>query len=130
MGSKGFTLIEAMIALFVFAVAVLAAYVTQTASLRYSRDAQALQQEVLAVRQFAEVLRSKPAAVPTLCAQAPAGLTCQSVPCALAGEGLTCQAGGSSPVAYQVTLSDRIGHAGLYQIQTLIPLDVTTGSAG
>jgi prepilin-type N-terminal cleavage/methylation domain-containing protein len=108
--SRGFTLIEVVIAAFILAVAVLALLGLQLTSAKSSAKARELRAATSITENILQSVRS--AAVDDITGACPSedeidGLSvgCRVVPCAVAGDELTCSAAVSDPQVYDVVVT-------------------------
>ncbi|MFZ8812415.1 MAG: type IV pilus modification PilV family protein [Thermus aquaticus] len=118
--TKGFSLLEVLLAVFVFGLAVLAFTALQASSLRGVRQGQELQSTLRGMENFLEQVRARPGDLPSLCAgEVQMGRVrgrCSYTPCALSpGGGVVCGGGSSSATLYRVRLE-----AGNRVLETLV----------
>jgi prepilin-type N-terminal cleavage/methylation domain-containing protein len=118
--TKGFSLLEVLVAVFVFGLAVLAFTALQASSLRGGRQGQELQSTLRGMENFLEQVRARPGDLSSLCAgEVQMGRVrgrCSYTPCALSpGGGVACGGGFSSATLYKVRLE-----AGNRVLETLV----------
>jgi len=118
--TKGFSLLEVLVAVFIFGLAVLAFTALQASSLRGGRQGQELQSTLRGMENFLEQVRARPGDLPSLCAgEVQMGRVrgrCSYTPCALSpGGGVVCGGGSSSATLYRVRLE-----AGNRVLETLV----------
>jgi prepilin-type N-terminal cleavage/methylation domain-containing protein len=118
--TRGFSLVEFLVAIFILGVAVLAFGALQASSLRGGKQGQELQSTLKSMENFLERVRTRPGDLPSLCAGAVqigrARGKCSYTSCALSpGGGVVC--GGNSSLAplYKVRLE-----AGNRVLETLV----------
>jgi prepilin-type N-terminal cleavage/methylation domain len=118
--TKGFSLVEVLVAVLIFGLAVLAYTALQVSSLRGGRQGQELQSTLRSMENFLERVRTRPGDLPSLCTgEVQMGRVrgkCSYTPCALSpGGGVVC--GGNSSLAplYKVRLE-----AGNRVLETLV----------
>ncbi len=117
--TRGFSLVELLVAVFVLGLAVLAFGALQASSLRGGKQGQELQSTLRGMENFLERVRARPGDLPALCAgEVQIGRVrgrCSYTPCALSpGGGVTC-GGSSSAALYRVRLE-----AGNRVLETLV----------
>lgn len=123
----GFTLIEVLIAVGVFAIALAATLSMQTASLRSTTEGRLSQEATALARSTVERLRAAAAADFINFASADhcgtsRGYTvsCTATPCAVSGGSLSCGGSPSPVAAYKVALNVTRSGVSLMQFQTVI----------
>jgi len=107
--TKGFSLVELLVAIFVFGLTVLAFTALQTSSLRVGRQGQELQSTLRGMENFLERVRTRPGDLSSLCAgEVQIGRVrgkCSYTPCALSpGGGVVCGSNSSLAALYKVRL--------------------------
>jgi len=118
--TKGFSLVEVLVAVFLFGLAVLAYTALQASSLRGVGQGQELQSTLRGMENFLERVRTRPGDLPSLCAgEVQIGRVrgrCSYTPCALSpGGGVVCDDSYSSATLYKVRLE-----AGNRTLETLV----------
>jgi prepilin-type N-terminal cleavage/methylation domain-containing protein len=118
--TRGFSLVELLVAVFVFGLAVLAFGALQASSLRGGRQGQELQSTLRGMENFLERVRARPGDLSSLCAgEVQMGRVwgrCSYTPCALSpGGGVVCGGDSSSATLYKVRLE-----AGNRVLETLV----------
>ncbi len=118
--TRGFSLVELLVAVFVFGLAVLAFGALQASSLREVGQGQELQSTLRSMENFLERVRTRPGDIPSLCTgEVQIGRVrgrCSYTPCALSpGGGVVCGGGSSSATLYRVRLE-----AGNGVLETLV----------
>jgi prepilin-type N-terminal cleavage/methylation domain-containing protein len=118
--TKGFSLMEVLVAVLIFGLAVLAFTALQASSLRAGRQGQELQSTLRGMENFLERVRTRPGDLPSLCGgEVQIGRVrgrCSYTPCALSPGGeVTCEDSSSSATLYKVRLE-----AGNRVLETLV----------
>ncbi len=118
--TKGFSLVELLVAIFVFGLTVLAFTALQTSSLRVGRQGQELQSTLRGMENFLERVRTRPGDLSSLCAgEVQIGRVrgkCSYTPCALSPGGeVDCGGNSSLAALYKVRLE-----AGNRVLETLV----------
>ncbi len=118
--TKGFGLLEVLVAVFIFGLAVLAFTALQASGLRTVRQGQELQSTLRGMENFLEQVRTRPGDISSLCAgEVQIGGVrgrCSYTPCALSpGGGVACGGDSSSATLYKVRLE-----AGNRVLETLV----------
>ncbi len=118
--TKGFSLLEALVAVFIFGLTVLAFTALQTSSLRGGMQGRELQSTLRGMENFLEQVRTRPGGISSLCAgEVQIGRVrgrCSYTPCALSpGGGVVCGGDSSSATLYKVRLE-----AGNRVLETLV----------
>jgi prepilin-type N-terminal cleavage/methylation domain-containing protein len=117
--TKGFSLMEVLVAVFIFGLAVLAFTALQASSLRGGRQGQELQSTLKGMENFLERVRTRPGDLSSLCAgEVQFGSVqgeCSYTPCVLSPEGVACDDSYFSATLYKVRLE-----AGNRALETLV----------
>jgi prepilin-type N-terminal cleavage/methylation domain-containing protein len=118
--TKGFSLVEVLVAVFIFGLAVLAYTALQASSLRGVGQGQELQSTLRGMENFLERVRTRPGDLSSLCTgEVQMGRVqgkCSYTPCALSpGGGVVCDDSYSSTTLYKVRLE-----AGNRVLETLV----------
>ena len=117
--TKGFSLMEVLVAVFIFGLAVLAYTALQASSLRVGRQGQELQSTLRGMENFLERVRARPGDLSSLCVgQVQIGRVqgeCSYTPCVLSSGQVVCDDSHSSATLYRVRLE-----AGNRVLETLV----------
>jgi prepilin-type N-terminal cleavage/methylation domain-containing protein len=117
--TKGFSLMEVLVAVFVFGLTVLAFTALQASSLRAGRQGQELQSTLRGMENFLERVRTRPGDLSSLCTgEVQMGSVqgeCSYTPCVLSSGGVVCDDSYSLAVLYKVRLE-----AGNRVLETLV----------
>jgi len=117
--TKGFGLLEVLVAVFIFGLAVLAFTALQASSLRGGMQGRELQSTLRGMENFLEQVRTRPGYISSLCAgEVQVGRVrgrCSYTPCVLSPEGTTCDGSYSLATFYRVRLE-----AGNRVLETLV----------
>ena len=109
--TKGFSLLEVLVAVFIFGLAVLAFTALQASSLRGGRQGQELQSTLRSMENFLERVRTRPGDLSSLCTgEVQIGRVrgkCSYTPCALSPGEVVCDDSYSLAVLYKVRLEAR-----------------------